>query len=206
MTIPEPSKRPFGSPVDETVLPFFCHPWLPVFRAPVRHPEDGCIYAASGFVAVRFRTGRWFPEEFPPAPEEFTARIAELPWGGFVHDPARCIVAPTWRDMDDSRGTIYAGGSHGLLPLWCPKTRRLIRETIVRTCNGPLVPLALLQLLARLPKCQVKMTAGNAPLHFRFNGGEGIVAKLFRDTFEPRPAFELFKARDHSGDLHRFTF
>lgn len=204
MTIPEPSKRPFGSPLDESALPFFCHPWHPVFRQAVRHPEDGLIYAASGFVAVRFRTGRWFAEEFPPASEEFVERVAALPWHGFVHDPAKFISPPVWRDMDDSRGTIYSGGAHGLLPLWDDKTRSLIRETIVRTCNGPLVPLAMLQLLARLPKCQVKMTGGNVPLHFRFNGGEGIVPKLFRDAFEPLPAFYLFKSADPCAGLSDF--
>jgi len=187
---PAPSKRPFGSPLTEDVLPYFCHPWLPVFRHPVRHPEDGLIYAASGFVALRVRTGRWFPEEFPAPSAEWLERTAALPWALFAPD-YKPTAPPDWRALDDKRGTLYRDPP---LDLFHPGTGKYNRDTLVRTVGGPLVPLAMLQLIARLPRCEVRMTAGStSPLLFRFNGGEGIVMPLHTLAVrEPAPAFSLF--------------
>jgi len=91
-TPPPPSKRPFGSPLTDAMLPYFCHPRIEVFRQAVRHPADGLIHAASGFIAIRCRTGRWFPEEFPAPSGEWLARTAELPWGKFDPDPAGLVT------------------------------------------------------------------------------------------------------------------
>lgn len=202
MKIPEPSKRPFGSPLTEEALPYFCHPTLAPFRHPVRHPEDGLVYAASGFIACRFRTGRWFAEEFPAAPPEWVERVAALPWVGFLPDP-RCLVEPVWRMMDDSRGTIYRDGP---LPLWLPDGR-LNRNPLVHTAGGPIVPLALLQLIARLPRAEVRMTAGSQnPLFIRFNGGEAIVPPMFRCGVQPPHKFSLFPPKGMMADIRGEKF
>lgn len=203
MTIPAPSKRPFGSPLTTEALPYFCHPRLAVFRQAVRHPADGLIYAASGFVACRFRTGRWFAEEFPPAPEEFIERVGALPWGLFESDPAR-LVPPEWRTLDDKRGTLYRDPPRDL---WLADGK-MNRDTPVLTCGGPLVPLALLQLLGRLPRCEVRMTSGpRSPLLFRFNGGEGMVPPLFPLAVRPPvPAFALFIPAGHQAGIRGDKF
>lgn len=200
--IPEPSKRPFGSPLTEAALPYFCHPTLEPFRHPVRHPADGHIYAASGFVAVRFRTGRWFPQEFPDASPEWLARVSTLPWQQLQPDPA-ALGTPDWRDMDRSRAAIYRDGP---LPLWLPDLR-LNRAPLVHTAGGPLIPLALLQLLARLPRAEVRMTAGaSSPLFIRFNGGEAIVPPLFKAGIYPPSKFSLFPPQGMIADIRGEKF
>lgn len=202
MTPPPPSKRPFGSPLTDAVLPYFCHPRLEVFRQAVRHPADGLIHAASGFVAIRCRTGRWFPEEFPAPSDEWLDRTAALPWATFEPDP-RYLGAPDWRLMDDKRGSLYRDPP---LDLWLPDGK-LNRDTLIHTCGGPLVPLALLQLIARLPRCEVRMTSGDqSPLLFRFNGGEGIVMPLFKPGILPPSAFSLFMPKGMMADLRGEQF
>jgi hypothetical protein len=199
--IPTPSKRPFNFPIQPDVLPFFCHPWLKPFTVPVRLPGETVIHAASGYVAIRVRRGHWFSEEYPEADPEFAERVGGLPWHRFEPDP-KSLAVPKWRAMDDSRGTIYSGG---VLDLWTIHGRASL-NTPVLTAGGPVIPLAMLQLLARLPRCEVRMTGTPGPLLFRFTGGEGIVADYWRGKERPVPKFALFKERDTSSDLQGFKY
>lgn len=110
--------------------------------------------------------------------------------------------------MDNSRGTINSGGP---LPLWIErkgKPPEYNRDTLVRTADGPVVPLAMLQLLARLPKAEVLMNAGgyNNPLCLRFAGeGQVIVPPIYPDN-PPPFQFQLFMPKEDPLGLEPFKF
>lgn len=197
--IPTPSKRPFHFPMQPDALLFFCHPWLKPFTDPKRLPGASEIHAASGYVAIRVRRGHWFAEEYPEACPEFIERVESLPWASFEPDP-KALVPPVWRSMDDCRGTIYRDG---VLDLWT-QYGKASREVPVFTAGGPVIPLPMLQLLARLPRCEVRMEMRQGPLLFRFTGGEGIVADYWRGQLPPPVKFSLFKARETTPGLLGF--
>ena len=195
--VPEPSKRSFHFPIPAEALPYFCHPTLEPFTAPVSH--DGLAYAASGFVALRVRRFQGYPEDLPDCPPFLLKRLLSLPWDDFGRETART----QWRLMDDARGTIYRGGP---LPLWLERKGKAIlsRDTLVRTAGGPLVPLALLQLIARLPRVEIRMVPAvnsditGQPILFRFSGGEGIIPALYKGLHPrdiPVEAFSLFNPK-----------
>jgi hypothetical protein len=201
--IPTPSKRPFGHPLQPDALAFFCHPRHSVFLTPVRHP-DGAVYAASGYACIRVSRGPIVHDDsIPAATPEFLSRVDALPWDRFIHDPARSISPPAWRSFDDARGTIYRDGT---LDLW--PAGRMTEDTPVLTAGGPLIPLALLQLAARLPKAEAMLVGDRSePLFIRFSGGECLIPPRWRHAKEqPRPKFALFARRDTSGDLQAFRF
>lgn len=189
---PEPSKRSFTHPLAADALAWFCHPRNEVFRQPVRHP-DGAVYAANGYLALRVSRGPLTFGEFQAASADFLARIDKLPWARLALDPAR-TVTPVWRALDEVRGLIYQGEP---LPLW--PGGHMTGDKAVWTGGSMRVPLAMLQLLARLPRCEM-MLGGSDFLPFRFSGGEGLLADRWRHArpadvpphvlsiFHPRPA------------------
>jgi len=191
--IPEPSKRTFGHPVPADALAYFIHPDpRHLFHLPFRHPKDGNLYAGSA-VALRLRPSRCIdPAEYPAPGEESLRRFMELPWARFPHAATQ---PQAWRCLDDHRGTIYADP---LLPVHVRTTRgiQIDRATKnVRICGAPIVPLSVLQLLARLPRIEL-YTAGctlTGPVLFRFSGGEGIIPH-YGITGGAR--FEMLKPRD----------
>jgi hypothetical protein len=200
--IPALSKRPFGHPVPAAAVAHFLHPSHPVFRHAYRHPQDGNLYAAA-ILAIRLRPSYAIdPAEYPEAPSEFTDRLANLPWSRF---PAAAKFPATWRPLDDHRGTIYADP---LASFWEPDRTgrsRFHAGKTVRICGAPIVPLAVLQLLARLPRPEI-CTGGctlTGPVLFRFTGGEGIIPHL---GLTSGAAFEFLRPRDTSFDLEAFTF
>lgn len=187
--IPAPSRHPFGHPLPAAALAYFCHPSRPGFTAPVRHP-DGTIHAASGYIALRARRGYWLDSDFQPASAEFRERVDRLPWGGFNHAGKH----GEWQDLDSVRGRLFR---FGVLPLWHgPRTHTA--DKIVIIAGAPAFPLAILQLLARLPKAEVCVsgTTVHGPVLFRFAGGEGILPCHFRDIASvPAPVFHCLHPR-----------
>ncbi|QJE95236.1 hypothetical protein [Luteolibacter luteus] len=192
--IPAPSKRPFNFPTPAEALGFFCHPTLSPFTRPFVH--NGTLCAANGYAAIRLDRFNGDAGALEDAPFAFLQRFYTLPWDRFEEDGRE------WRDIDLSRGTIYRGD---LLPLWIPdgKGHAFTQDKLVLTAGGPLVPLALLQLLARLPRPELRMcsTYFASPLLVRFKGGEAIVAPRFPDPVRAKVeiAFHLFKPK--SGPL-----
>lgn len=200
--IPVLSKRPFGHPIPAAAVDHFLHPSHPLFRQAYRHPADGNLYAAA-IVALRIRPSYAIdPAEYPQAPAEFVERVGSLPWDRFAYAATQ---PKAWRCLDDHRGTIYADP---LAPFWiavAPGRARFHAGKTVRICGAPIVPLALLQLLARLPRPEI-YTGGcslTGPVLFRFTGGEGIIPHL---GLVEGAAFELIKPRDTSQDLENFKF
>lgn len=200
--IPPASKRPFLHPVPEDALAYFVHPDPNhPFYHPFRHLEDGNLYAGSA-VAIRFRPSRCIdPAEYPGPSEEALRRFMALPWDRF---PSAATQSKAWRCLDDHRGTIYADPLHDV---WhrTPEGFAIDRTSKnVRICGAPIVPLAVLQLLARLPRIDI-YTGGctlTGPVLFRFSGGEGIIPHYGIE----RAAFEMLKPRDTSHDLEPFKF
>lgn len=190
--IPEPSKRPFYYPAPMEAAEFFCDPARDPFKTPYTHGYK--VLAANGYVAIRFGNYKAGPDAYGEAPFRFLKRFWTLPWDDFDREPSE------WRSMDDSRGTIYGRGE--LLPLWTPNDKggfSFTRDKLVCTAGGPLVPLALLQLLARLPRAEVRMCHNyfRDPLFVRFKGGQAIVAPRFPDPIKNNVdiAFQLFKPK-----------
>ncbi len=201
--IPEPSKRPFGHPVPADALAYFIHPDpRHLFHTPFRHPEDSNLYAGSA-VAIRLRPSRCIDlAEYPPPSEETLRRFTELPSHRFT---LAATQPKAWRCLDDHRGTIYADP---LIPVHYRTTDGIQIDRVtknVRICGAPIVPLSILQLLARLPRIEL-YTAHctlTGPVLFRFSGGEGIIPHY---GIESGARFEMLKPRDTSHDLESFKF
>ncbi len=188
--IPEPLKRPFGWPLPAAALDYFCHPTLPAVMTPLRHPEDGMVYCVSPFGALRIRRFHGHAEEFPTMGEEMVARLAALPWATLREQGQ---TKDLWRLMDDARGTLWRDPP---LPLYRLKdfNWQATREKRVRICGGPIVPLALLQVLSRLPRMEICVadSSPQQPVFFRCNGeGEFILPNLGHTE----ASFEMFKPK-----------
>lgn len=161
------SKDDFGYPLPEHALAEFCCAAAGVLSRPMRH--HGEMIAANGYVALRAHRGAWLEREHPEATPEFMARINALPW-----DRYQKLLDDDWRPLAEARGHLYRRGRMGVL-----------RDGTARMAPSPvwlvghvLVRLTLLQLIDRLPRCEVWTGNGGPgqPLWFRFTGGRGAVA------------------------------
>jgi hypothetical protein len=197
--IPEPSKRPFMHPLPAEALDFFVHPYPHhLLHTPFRHPYDGTVIAGSA-VAIRCRAGRGIdPAEYPAPDPEALRRIDALPWDRFTHAATQ---PQSWRCLDDHRGTIYGDA---VLPVHYRNVNGIqidLHTKNVRLCGAPIVPLSVLQLLARLPRVEL-YTAGctlTGPILFRFSGGEGIIPHYGLTSAH----FEMLKPRDTALDAFK---
>ncbi len=187
--LPAPSRRPLLHPLAAEALENFCHPRCGVFSRVVRHPL-GAVMAANGCVALRVSRGPvTFDDDLTPACPDFVARVDALPWGRFASDGLR-VTPATWRGLDDVRGDLYA---RGLEELW-PQGRMTLAKP-VWIGGAVLVPLAVLQLIARLPRVELRLDGAMDFMLIRFAGGEGIVANRWRKTRGadiPAHVFSLF--------------
>ena len=193
------SKRPFTHPLPADALEHFVHPGRGhVFHPAFRHPLDGSVIAASA-VALRCRAGRGIdPAEYPSPTEEALRRIDALPWDRF---PNAATQPKAWRCLDDHRGTLYADPVLPVHVLTPRGIRIRLDGTNVRICGAPIVPLVILQLLARPPTPEL-YTAGcslTGPVLFRFAGGEGIIPHYGLTV----AAFEMLKPRDTTLDAFK---
>lgn len=201
--IPAPSKRPFGYPLPADALQHFVHPSpLHVFSRAWCHPEDGNVYAGSA-VALRVRASRCIdPAEYPAPAPDVLSRVMALPWDRFTYAATQ---PKAWRCLDDHRGTIYGDPLASVFSQHPDGIRISLAAKNVRICGAPIVPLAVLQLLARLPRIEI-YTAGcslTGPVLFRFSGGEGILPHY---GLTSGAAFEMLKPRDTTHDLDSFKF
>jgi hypothetical protein len=159
-------KAPFPFPLTVGDIECFTHPAEDhAFHRP--HIIDGALCAGNGHIAIRAERGRWMASDFTTPPTEFLERFARLPWGAIHGD------SPEWRRMDDVRGTIYRYASIGI---WTEKKKRS-PSPVVEIGKFHLIRLSHLQLIARLPRCEVYAgpVTRHDPLFFRYNGGTVIV-------------------------------
>lgn len=194
--IPPPSKRGFAYPVSTGDLAYFCHPSLELFAAPVMAEnggERGDVLVASGYVALRL--WKWSGE--PPeraAGAEYRRRFENLPWGRFAHAGQH----GEWRLITDA--PIYR---YGIFPLW-HGPRTFTMDRLVCVAGAPLIPLALLQLIGRLPKAEMCVSGSllGQPILFRFAGGMGIIPGMNGDlTKLPAPVATFLSPRPAPGRI-----
>lgn len=175
--IPEPGKRGFGWPLPVAALDYFTHPVQIDFSRPMRHPTDGMVYCLSAFGALRTRRFAGDPDELPAITPWALERVGRVPWDTLREHGQR---RDAWRLMDDSRGTLFRDPP---APLYVFRDFRWQRTeaTLVRVAGAPILPLALLQVISRLPRVEICTIAPRveSPVFFRFNGeGEIVIPHL----------------------------
>jgi len=202
MSLP-PSKIPFVFPLQLGTLDHFTAPLEGhVMAAPRWHAEAGEAFVGNGYIAMRVTGRLWDESDFAPAETRFLDRFLKLPWDRFA-----TLAEADWKPMDDIRGTIYR-----FAPIGCwierkrgdlPSRWKVAPSPVVNVADAHLVRLSHLQLIARLPRCQVQTreSTGHTALFFRFNGGRGLIP--FDETVtKTNPAFTIFRAqRDYTGEL-----
>lgn len=187
--IPLPcSKRPFRHPVPAEAIEFFQHPRPGhPFAAPA-WGRDSKLYVANGWVAARFFN---FPASFGTGPQTTVDRLMKLPWGTNYTDKS------AWRMLDDVTLDLF---KEGIFDMWRGESGGYRIDPVVRINHGTNVALVSLQLISRLPRCEIYTTVDRTmPLPFRFNGGDGLISQLSHEQWlqSPMPICHLFPTVHH---------
>jgi hypothetical protein len=163
---------------------------------------EGCLYAGNGHIAIRATSGRWMASDFEPPAELFRRKVGSLPWESVPGD------SPEWIPLDDGRGTIYR---YAPVSIWTEQNKRSATP-VVKIAGQHLIRLSHLQLIARLPRCEVYAgpVTRHDPLFFRYNGGAVIVptdkslttASLALFT----PCIDTLSGKSVERTKHRQTF
>lgn len=184
----------FLLPLQFGVLEHFCHPdpghmlAVPVWAA-------GEAWAGNGFMAIRVRRGLWLEGDFPDPPAGAALRLLGLPWGKFER------LADAWRPMEDAGRALDL---RGIIAPWTER-HRCAPSPVWRVSTGFLARKSHMQLIGRLPRCEVYVAGVRAdePLLFRFSGGIGMVMPDKRLT---EWSFELFRAKYCPLDGHELEY
>lgn len=162
------SKRPFGHPVPAEVVDYYLHPREGHALSEAAWGRDGKLYASNGWVALRFFG---LPPELGTGKQEVVERLRRLPWHSGRYEDTKA-----WRRMDDCTLDIF---KEGLFEPWHPERLAYRADPCVRINYGALVPCVSLQMISRLPRCEVYTVLDRLqPVPFRFNGGEGLISRL----------------------------
>jgi hypothetical protein len=166
----ETSKRPFRHPVPVESLEYYCHPMSGhVFHRPA-WGRDSKLYVSNCHIALRFFN---FSAAEGHGPMAAVDRLLRQPW-----HTRRFENAKAWRKLDDVTLDLFA---EGMFPMWRmgPAVPCFQVDPCARVNHGALVPLASLQAVSRLPRCEIYTTIDRGgPVPFRFNGGDGLIARL----------------------------
>ena len=172
----------FPYPLQFGVLESFCHPlsWHP-FARPAYH--DGQALAGNGYILLRVHRGLWMPSDFQDPPNGFLTRFLSAPWK--TADPE----SSDWRSLDEIKGPLFRFGEIG-----CWLNGKCAPSPVWHVGSVFMGRVSHLQLIARLPRCEVLPPNGRAidaePLHFRFSGGMGLLA---HDTKLSASSFRVFQ-------------
>jgi hypothetical protein len=187
---PALSSRPFAYPLPGSALQEFCHPDpLHPFAAPLRWDDEAL--AANSYIAIRARRLALDLHDLPPATPDLLSRVERLPWAAFPST----APAHHWGNLDDHRGDIYARAPIRFLARHDGRWITALSPAW-RIAGSVVVPLSMLQLIARLPRAEVYLEGlANGPLYFRFTGGLGIMPNLGLDhpnriIFRPKVYFD----------------
>lgn len=162
------SKRPFGHPVPAAAIEYFCHPRVGHLLSQPAWGREGALYVANGWVALRFFG---FPASFGTGPMEIVDRLRKQAWHNSQHEDKAA-----WRKLDDVTLDIF---KEGLIEPWHAERLAYRADPCVRINFGALVPAVSLQMISRLPRCEIYTALDREqPVPFRFNGGEGLLARL----------------------------
>lgn len=181
-------KAGYPYPLHLGALQDFCHPRDGhVFYRPAW--ADGHALAANSYIALRVARGYWLEADFETASADFERRFNGLPW-------ARLAGLPDdWRAFDEIRGQLYRDA-----PVHSWTAAGICAPSRVWRVNGSfLARLSHLQMLARLPRCEVYcgLTDADAPLMVRFAGGGGMLANDPKLTVA---SFSIFEPARHHSD------
>lgn len=181
------SKTKIPYPLQLGALEAFAHP-APgnVFSIPM-WGEDGSALVANGFIGLEVSRGLWLKSDFPPASSEYLQRFRALEWQRF-----RTLTEVDWQPLEDIRGDLYRQAP---LAPWTDK-HRCAPSPVWRVNGVFLCRLSHLQMIARLPRCEVYLGPMGAasPLLFRFSGGRGMLAA---DSRLQLSSWEVFTPRRH---------
>lgn len=166
----ETSKRPFRHPVPVDALAYYSHP-APghTFEKPA-WGRDSKLYVSNCHIALRFFN---FTAAEGHGPMVAVDRLLRQRW-----HTGRFETTNSWRKLDDVKLELF---SEGLFPMWKMESEifRFQVDPCARINHGALVPLASLQAVSRLPRCEIYTQIDRgAPVPFRFNGGDGLIARL----------------------------
>lgn len=166
-------KTDFTNPLTYAALQAFTRP-RPGHR--YEHPvmlPGGDAAACNGNVAIRCHRGLWCSEDFPPAHPGFAEAFAKIPLDLFP-SAAEFHKLHDFRPLINRRGIIAPFDRTGAFAA-TPGVR----------LERLMVPLSMLQLVARLPHCEFTLAETSAvtpALFFRFSGGLGAIAALKHTT------------------------
>lgn len=187
------SKSPFPYPLQIGALESFCHPAEGhLLDAPhvSGTGRDSVVLAGNGYLAIRSFRGLWMDSDFIPPPDGFLDRMERLPWSRIAS-----LNQELWKPMQDVRTILFRRP-----PLSPWLNDRVAPSPIVAVVERHRVRLSHLQLVSRLPRCEV--WTGEAvhgePLFFRFSSGCGIIAwdkSLHDPANNIRIAFSILNPR-----------
>lgn len=178
-------RQSYPYPIPADALLAFCRPDRAMHPLAKPCRGDGEVMAANGYVALRAHRGRWLDRDYAPAGAEFLERLGKIPWNRFLQ-----VQDTDWRALDLVAAALWARGEIE------PWLRGKMAPTPVWRVDEIPVRLSLLQLIARLPRCEVATgpATPDQPLFFRFTGGRGAIA---RDPRLEQTSFQIFApARD----------
>ena len=193
------SRQPFVLPLQLGVLDHFVHPQEGHrFERPVWH--EGQALVANSYIALRVDRGYWFETDFQAPPWGFLESFLGLPWSDLSQVPAS-----HWRALDEVRGPLFQRGAIGPW-LEVQGKWRCSPSPVVRVGAYFLARLSHLQLIARLPRCEVVPPGVEAaPLRFRFTGGSGLLMQGKRLTEASFSIFAPQRCPIDGGSIPRNT-
>jgi hypothetical protein len=166
----EASKRPFRHPVPVEALAYYCHPTIGHMYDRPAWGRDSKLYVSNGHIALRFFN---FSSADGDGPMAAVDRLLRLQWHARHYEDPKA-----WRNLDECTLDLFRDG---IWPMWREEGSavRYRTDPCVRVNHGTLAPLASLQAVSRLPRAEIYTTIDRAaPIAFRFNGGEGLIARL----------------------------
>lgn len=158
----------FPYPLQFGALEEFCHPApTHVLSRPAYH--NGEALAGNGYIMIRAHRGLWMASDFRDPLDGFLNRFFSPPW----KDPE--TLSKEWLSIDEIKGNLFRFGVRGP---WLKG--RCAPSPVWRVGGAFLARQSHLQMIARLPRCEVTIPKGRVeerpPLYFRFSGGHGIFA------------------------------
>lgn len=171
--IPEPSKRPFGFPLPADAIRYLVDP-APghEFSRPFKD-ASGNVVCWNGALAVRIRS--YVPDDVELSSKPWEAVENSLHWPA----PDAGDDKGRWKPLDDAAGLIWRYPARSP---WIELRGGDImgnKLTNVRVGSAAVVPIALLQLCSRLPRCRVNIdNRADGHLQFIWNGGEAVITPI----------------------------
>lgn len=177
--------KPFSHPLRYDTLAELAHPSpRHHYAAPALLGGVACV--TNGYVALKAYRGLWAADDFPEPPAGFWQSFEAIPFDRF---PSK----GEWHPIAAHLSALYRRGE--IKPFG--RDHRAAPSPAV--CVGRVnVLLSMVQLAARLPKCEISVADTGAPaLYFRCSGAMGLVAAVRGDL---APAFHLDPVmRGHDG-------